>query len=174
MSEFSSPAILTDRHDVSRFDCGKPPLNDFLTIHALAKQNAMLSRTYVVASGEMVAGYYTLAHIAVTQSETPKKIGRGMPSTIPALLMARFAVDSKFQGKGLGRSMFTDALRRCWAVMADGPAPVRIFVVDAKDAEAKTFYERFDAIASPTMPMRLFLSHKDLRLIFEAQAEERL
>ncbi len=91
-----------------------------------------------------------------------------MPNSIPAILMARLAVDQSVQGRGLGRSMFCDALRRTWTVMNDGPAPVRLFVVDAKDEEAKRFYERFDMVASPHNPMRLFLLYKDLVPIFEA------
>jgi hypothetical protein len=45
MPEFSSPAPINIQHDVSAFDCGKQPLNDFLQRHALDKQNAKLSRT---------------------------------------------------------------------------------------------------------------------------------
>lgn len=175
MLDLSAPEVLTNQHQLEAFDCGKEPLNAFLKSHAFDKQYAMLSRTYVVTSdlvtgGGVVVGYYTLAHIVVLQSETPKKLGRGMPSSIPAMLMARFAVDRKFQGQGLGRSLFTDALRRTWAVMQVGAAPVRFFLVDAKDEEAKAFYERFDMIAAPTNPMRLYLSYKTLRLAFEGEA----
>lgn len=127
----------------------------------------MLSRTYVVTQDHRVVAYYTLAHVNVTQAETPKKLGRGMPSTIPAMLMARFAVHLEHQGRGLGRSLFTDAVRRTWAGMKSGPAPMRLFVVDAKDEEAKGFYERFDMIPSPENPMCLFLSYKTLEAIFE-------
>jgi ribosomal protein S18 acetylase RimI-like enzyme len=90
-----------------------------------------------------------------------------MPHSIPAILMARLAVDLTAQGHGLGRSLLTDALRRTWAVMDAGPAPVRLFVVDAKDDEAKAFYERFDMLPSPQNPMRLFLSYKTLQPLFE-------
>lgn len=86
--------------------------------------------------------------------------------------MARFAVDVTMQGQGLGRSLFTDALRRTWAVMRSGAAPVRFFVVDAKDEEAKAFYERFDMIPAPQNPLRLYLSYKTLRLEFEGETSE--
>ncbi|RYX82399.1 GNAT family N-acetyltransferase [bacterium] len=129
----------------------------------------MLSRTYVVRHEERGIGYYTLTHVSVLQTEAPKKLGRGMPSTIPAILMARFAVDIRYQGIGLGRSLFIDALQRTWVVMQIGAAPVRFFIVDAKDEEAKAFYERFDMQSSPQNPMRLYLSYKTLRLSFEAE-----
>lgn len=177
-SPFQAPETLGAEHDVSAFDCGKTPLNEFLQKHALDKQKAMLSRTYVVTTsdstsgtatgGAVVVGYYTLTHMTTLQTETPLKLGRGMPSVIPAILMARFAVDTKYQGQGLGRSLFTDALRRVWAVMQAGAAPVRFFVVDAKDEDAKAFYQRFDMIAAPHDPLRLYLSYKTLRLEFES------
>jgi len=88
-----------------------------------------------------------------------------MPNAIPAMLMARLAVDLTAQGSGLGRSLLVNAIERTWAVMENGPAPVRLFVVDAKDKQAKTFYERFNMIPSPHNPMRLFLSYKTLAAI---------
>lgn len=169
MSSFTAPEPLRKDHNTTVFDCGKNSLNEFLQLHALGRQEAMLSRTYVVTSDDRVVGYYTLAHIAIIQSEAPKKLGRGMPSSIPALLMARFAVDVDLQGQGMGRSLFVDALRRTWAVMKAGAAPVRFFVVDAKDEDAQAFYERFDMIAAPQNPMRLYLSYKTLRNEFEGE-----
>jgi GNAT superfamily N-acetyltransferase len=172
MSEFTSPTPIRADHDVAAFDCGKPPLNEFLQQHALDKQNAKLSRTYVVVRDAVVAAYYTLAYVSISQAETPKKFGRGMPHVIPAMLMARLAVDRTAQGRGLGRSLLTDALRRTWAVMESGAAPVRLFMVDAKDDEAKAFYDRYDLTPSPQHPMRLFLFYKDLKLIYADKGDE--
>ncbi|HEY3330008.1 MAG TPA: GNAT family N-acetyltransferase [Capsulimonadaceae bacterium] len=169
MSDFSAPTPITNGDDCDSFDCGSEALNRFLKHHALGKQNAKLSRTYVVARNNRVIAYYTLAHIAVTQDETPRKLGRGMPSSLPAMLLARLAVDTTAQGLGLGRSLLVDALRRTWAVMDNGAAPVRLFVVDAKDEVAKSFYERFEMTPSPHDPNRLFLSYKDLRALFDGE-----
>jgi len=171
MGNFRPPEPISPLHDLGVFDCGKEPLDTFLKLHALDKQRAMLSRTYVVCDDSKVVGYYTLAHISVTTEESPKKMARGMPRTIPAMLMARLAVDQSAHGRGLGRSMFTDGIRRTWAVMNAGPAPVRLFVVDAKDDDARAFYERFDMTASPLDPMRLFLSYKTLASIFDSPDE---
>ena len=167
MSSINAPETLRPEHNTANFDCGKAPLNEFLKRHALDKGNAMLSRTYVVTSDMEVVGYYTLAHTTVEQAEAPKKMGRGMPSSIPVMLMARFAVDNRFQGRGLGRSLLLDALRRTCAVIESGAAPVRLFVVDAKDEDAKAFYERFDMIAAPSNALRLYLSYKSVRALFE-------
>lgn len=174
MSEFTPPTPINNEHDLSFFNCGKPPLNEFLQRHAYDKQKAFLSRTYVVTRERFVVAYYTLVLVSVSQEDTPKELGRGMPSVIPAMLLARLAVDKTAQGHGLGRSLLTDALRRTWAVMEKGAAPVRLFIVDAKDEEAKAFYERFelDMLVSSQNPMRLFLSYKDLKLLFTGDLEQ--
>jgi hypothetical protein len=71
------------------------------------------------------------------------------------------------QGRGLGQSLLIDALRKTYAVVENGPAPIRLFVVDAIDKNAKKFYERFDFIASPQSPMRLFMSYKTIQAAIE-------
>jgi len=43
-------------------------------------------------------------------------------------------------------------------------AGIRGFAVHAKDDQVKTFYERFDFIASPTDPCHLFRFMKDVRV----------
>ena len=141
--------------------------------HAFNKQKAFLSRTYVVTRERFVVAYYTLVLVSISQEDTPKKLGRGMPSVIPAMLLARLAVDKTAQGHGLGRSLLIDALRRTWAVMEKGAAPVRLFLVDAIDDETKAFYERFelDVLVSSQNPMRLFLCYKDLKLVFADNVE---
>lgn len=100
MSEegFSRPVPLDRSHRLDQFDCGKPPLNEFLTKYALANQAGGAARTYVVLSNaRQVLAYYSLAPSAVA---------------VPVILMARLAVDKSAQGKGLGRTLLFDALGR--------------------------------------------------------------
>lgn len=168
MPELDGPAPLTEAHDLSAFDCGSAALNAYLRHHALNNQKAMLSRTYAASAESVVVGYYTLAIATAAHSEPPPKLVRGMPPyPIPAILMGRFGVDLTWQGKGLGLSLFTDALRRTWSLMQGGPVTARLFIVDAKDEAAKAFYTHFDMVPSPVDPMRLFLSYKALRSLFE-------
>ena len=88
--------MLTAEHVTANFSCGEPELNRFLQSSALNRQKAMLSRTYVVRAGENIAGYYTLAHVQLQASEMPPELSRGMPSSIPAILMSRLTVDERF------------------------------------------------------------------------------
>ena len=81
---------------------------------------------------------------------------------IPVLIIARFAVDRRFHGKGLGAGLLLDALRR--TKMVSEIAGVRGVVVHAKDDAVKAFYEHFGFISFPDNPRTLFRLLKDIRL----------
>ena len=161
--KLSAPEVLGEQHLTVGFSCGEPELDRFLQESALNRQKAMLSRTYVVPLASRIAGYYTLAHVQLTSNEMPSNLARGMPSSIPAILMARLAVDRDFQGRGLGESLVADALLRTWAVVQEGAAPVRFFLVDAKHEKARRFYLRFGMKPLSDDSLRLYLSYKQIQ-----------
>lgn len=157
------PIPLAEGHTPREFRCGESELDRFLDSSALNRQKAMLSRTYVALCGQEIAGYYTLAHVQLTASEMPPKLARGMPSSIPALLMARLAVDERYQRRGLDESLFADALERTWSVVEQGAAPVRFFLVDAKHEKAKAFYLRLRMKPLGDDSLRLYFPYKEIR-----------
>jgi predicted N-acetyltransferase YhbS len=77
------------------------------------------------------------------------------------MLLARLAIATSWQGKGLGSGLLKDAMLR--TLQAADIAGIRAFAVHAKDDEARSFYERFDFVASPTDPYHLFRLLKDIR-----------
>lgn len=152
-------------HNVEAFDCGKEPLNRFLQRHALANQKAGSARTYIICRKEQcVAGYYSLAVGAVEDANAPGRVGKGLARyPIPVMLLARLAIDSPEQGKGVGKALLKDALLR--TAKAADIAGIRALLVHAKDDEAQAWYEAFDFEPSPTDPYHLFLLMKDLRAV---------
>jgi hypothetical protein len=46
--QLNAPALLDKSHEIASFDCGKAPLNDFLTKYALQNQASGGARTYVL------------------------------------------------------------------------------------------------------------------------------
>ena len=70
------PALLTKHHEIIGFDCGKPPLNDFLVKYALQNQAGGGARTYVMTRGPRVIGYYSLAPASVSPEDTPARSSR--------------------------------------------------------------------------------------------------
>ncbi len=161
------PTLLTKSHDIAGFNCGKPPLNEFLIRYALQNQASGGARTYVLTRGERVVGYYSLAPGSVVPDNAPVRVVKGQGRyPVPIILMARFAVDSAEQGKGLGRALFRDALRR--SLSGSEAIGGRAFLVHAKDEAARAFYLKFGMEESPTNPLHLFLLFKDIRQSLEA------
>jgi len=159
-------AKLQRNDDVDAFDCGSEALNRFLIRFALQNQQAGASSTWVALAGdgvaEKVVGYYTLVVGQVEHSEAPERLTKGLARhPVPIMLLARLAVSTSHQGKGLGAGLLKDAMLR--TIAAADIAGIRAFAVHAKDDEARRFYERFDFVPSPTDPYHLFRLMKDIR-----------
>jgi GNAT superfamily N-acetyltransferase len=164
MSEetLNTPVLLAKTHNVLDFDCGKAALNDFLIKYALQNQASGGARTYVLTRGERVIGYYSLAPASISPDEALARVIKGQGRyPVPVILMARFGVDGSEHGKGLGKALFRDAIRRSLAG-ADAIGG-RAFLVHAKDEDARAFYLKFGMEESPTNPLHLFLLFKDIR-----------
>src|SRR5262245_41682990 len=160
----NSPVLLTKDHDRNSFDCGMPALNDYLKKYALQNQKKYAARTYVATRGNrIVVGYYSLAYGSVSLEEAPQGVKSGLPRhPIPVILLARLAVDSTEQGRGLGPALLKDALLR--TLQAAEIAGLRAMLVHAKNDSAKRFYEKYGFEPSPIDAYRLFLRLSDLFL----------
>ena len=110
MPPWSGVERLNADHVLTSFDCGKPPLNDWLLRFALTNQQSDAAHTYVIQRGGQVAGYYTLA----AGSVRPKtSLRRGSPKgladhQVGVILLASLAVDPN--AFGLGKALLADAL----------------------------------------------------------------
>jgi predicted N-acetyltransferase YhbS len=153
---------LTPQHRIEDFTCGRESLDRYLVRHALAAQQSSAAQTRVACEGDRVVGYYTLVFGQVAPDHAPARVAKGQPRhPIPLMLLARLAVATEKQGQGLGAGLLKDALARTLA--AAEIAGLRAFAVHAKDDQARSFYERFDFVASPSDPMHLFVLLKDVR-----------
>jgi GNAT superfamily N-acetyltransferase len=145
---------LGGHHDLARFDSGNDTLDGWLRRAARHAKAANTGRTFVWAEpgSPGVVGYFTLAAHLVRRADVPKSVGHGSPDAIPAILLARMALDRSLQGRGLGGQLLLDALER--AVDASARAAARLVVVDAIDDQAAAFYQRYGFRACPA-PRRL-------------------
>jgi len=151
-------------HPVEGFDCGREELNRYLLRYAWQNQQAGAAQTYVGIVDEVMVGYYTLAVGEVTLEDAPERLKKGLAKhPVPILLLARLAIDRRWQGQGVGKALLRDAMQR--TLQAADIAGIRAFAVHAKDEEARRFYEHFDFMASPTDSMHLFVLLKDVRRI---------
>lgn len=153
------PRPIQSSDQLEGFDCGKLPLNDYLT-HKALKNEGKASRTYVVigTTGETagaVAAYYSLSTGAVSFDEAPGWARRNMPNPIPVFVLGRLAVDLRHQGFGLGKAMLKQAFAR--SAEAANLAGARALVVHAIDDEAVGFYTPYGFRRFPTDSRTLFL-----------------
>jgi len=166
MSEKPRIAKLAQHHDAAGFDCGTAALNNFIRLYAWPGQRANISQTYVAAVEEAIVGYHTLVVGQVSYEDAPERLAKGLPRhPIPVLLLARLAIDRRWQGKGLGAALVADAIRRTLQV-AD-IAGVRALLVHAKDHTAKSFYAHLGFEPFPGEPLVLYRLLKDIRAMVE-------
>lgn len=155
-------------HDVENFDCGREELNRYLSRYAWQNQQAGASQTYIGLVGSVIVGYHTLAVGQVTHEQAPERLTKGLAKhPVPIVLLARMAVDRRWQGQGIGKALLRDAMQR--TLQAADIAGIRAFAVHAKNEEARLFYQHFDFIPSPTDPMHLFVLLKDVRRLISGQ-----
>jgi len=158
----SAVESLTDHHLCDAFDCRKhSSLNEWLKRFALESQKARSARTFVVHRNNLVVGYYSLCAASVSREEATVRAAKHQPARpIPAILLARLAIDNNEQGKGLGKALLKDALLR--ALGAANEIGARAVLVHAIDEDAKKFYKQFDFEECPVNDLHLMLLMKDL------------
>jgi predicted N-acetyltransferase YhbS len=107
---------LRQEHRLTDFDSGQPALDGWLRRSAAHAQAMRTAQTFVWHSGDhVVVGYFSLAAHLVSRADVPKRVGRGSPSSIPALLLARLALHRALQGQRFGGELLWDALSRAVA-----------------------------------------------------------
>ena len=141
---------LNKLHERREFDCGIPSLNQYLLRSARQNQDKDMGRiTVLVEAGQTrVWGYYTLSAATIDFEEYPQSAG--LPHyPVPAVLLARLAVDTRRHGEGLGRDLLLHALNAARR-SAESVAAAAV-IVEAIDESAEAFYRKygFDSLNKP-------------------------
>ncbi len=153
---------LSKHHCRASFDCGQESLGTYLKQYGRQNDERGLSRTFVAveAAGEAtILGYYTLSNGSVFFENLPAERLPRYP--IPTVLLARLAVDKSHQGRGLGRILLLDALRRAARVSQE--AGVFAVEVVALNEEARGFYLKYGFQSLADDRMHLCLTLKTIR-----------
>ena len=149
---------------VESFDCGHVALNEFLQRFALVNQRSNSSQTYASCNAGQVAGFYSLAVGSVEPSHSAPRVIKGIPRhSVPVMILARLAIDQRYQRQGLGKALLKNALLR--TVQAADIAGIRALLVHAKDEEARNWYRQWEFEESPTDAYHLFLLVKDIKAL---------
>ncbi len=156
------PEPLDARHQIDRFDCGKPALDAWLARHARQAQTSGSAKTFVVTQENQVVGYYSLTVGQVDTLDAPERVRQGMGQyPIPVVILARLAVQLRCQGQGIGSAMLRDAIRRTLTIAEQ--AGIRALLTHPIDDPAARFYERFGFMRSPLREQQWLLLLKDAR-----------
>src|SRR6202453_297621 len=157
------PEPLAEIHELNDFFSGIASLDDWLKRRARPNQISGASRTYVVADGRKVVGYYALASGAIATADSVGRFRRNMPDPIPVVVLGRLAGDRSQQGRGLGRALFRDCAPR----VAPGADTIgtRGIIVHAISDQAKAFYQALGFDPPPIEPMTLMVTLADIRSI---------
>ena len=161
--------LLDKKHNRNDFDCGKELLNNYLKNQAGQDIKRKLSACFVLIEEETnnIQGYYTLSNNSIPLSSFPEQIKKKLPESyvsVPTTLLGRLVIDKNCQGKGFGRILLIDALKRSYPISKEiGSIAV---VVDPIDREAELFYEKYDFIKLPDSE-KMLIATKTLKELFD-------
>lgn len=161
--------LLNKKHNRKDFDCGNELLNSYLKDQASQDVKRKLSACFILIDNESksIQGYYTLSYNSIPLSCFSEQVQNKLPksyTSIPTTLLGRLAIDKKFQGKGIGKILLIDALKRSYEISKTiGSFGI---VVDPIDNDAKSFYQRYDFIELPDSK-KMFIATRTLKDLFE-------
>lgn len=152
-------------HDTNSFDCGDEDLNKYLQQTAKQHQSKGISRVIVAtdaANPSVVLGFYSLTISEIREQEKPPNLSRGLPRTVPVIRLGRLAVDAKHQKHRLrlGETLLFHAMDAAKELAAIGGGVA--LVVDAKNDDAASYYQKYDFTAFDDNPLKLFIRIQSL------------
>ena len=153
---------LNRHHNRATFFCGNESLDRYLKHQANQDIKRRVSRVFVVRGRRdktRVLGYYTLSSLSIDLSVLPENLAKKLPKhPMPAAIIGRLAVDASSQGKGIGKMLLSNAIKRTLAISDD--IAIYAIVVDAINEEAESFYMRYGFVHLASEGKRLFLPLK--------------
>jgi predicted GNAT family N-acyltransferase len=136
------------QQDRAAFSCGVEDLDDYLKHKISQDQKRGAATPYILVekpSGDIV-GYYTISNTSFILNDIPENIRKKLAkyNKCSAILIGRLARSIKVKGKGVGEHLLMDALREAHEI--GKKSAWGVVCVDAKDENAKKFYEQYDFI----------------------------
>lgn len=146
-------------HDRSGFSCGIAALDDYLHQRAGQHQRDGIATTHVLtddAQPARILGFCALSAAQLHLSELQQADLKRLPAyPVPAMRMGRLAVSASEQGKGYGQLLLGHVVNLALSVRQT--MGVRVLIVDAKDAQAAAFYERYGFRPTTSTALSLYL-----------------
>jgi GNAT superfamily N-acetyltransferase len=149
------------RFDRHAFCCGKSDLDDWIRTKAGQQERINNTRTFLAVDGSRVVGYYATTTYRLGLDDLAEMYGIGKRTyPIPAVLLARLAVDAGYQGSGIGSKLLIHALSQI--AKASQHVGFEVVVVHAIDRDAVAFYAQRGFTRFEDRDLHLFMPVKDL------------
>lgn len=160
---------LDSRHVREDFSCGKDLLDNYFWKQANQDIKRKLSTCFVLVDVKTnkISGFYTLSSNSISNDLIPDSFKKKLPKSylsIPTILLGRLAIDKEFQGKGIGKILLIDSLKRCFNT-SDSIGAFAV-IVDPLDKEAEQFYYKYGFIKIPDSG-KMFLPMKTIKELFK-------
>jgi GNAT superfamily N-acetyltransferase len=114
-----------------------------------------------VLDGRLVVAFYASSTAVLMRSHATKRAARNQPNPLPAVLLGRLAVETKYQGRGFAAALLKHFVLKSLEVAEI--TGVRLLLVHAKNDTARHFYPRHGFEPSPVDDLTLMLLVKDVR-----------
>jgi GNAT superfamily N-acetyltransferase len=103
-----------------------------------------------------ILGYYCLSAAQVDAEELRESDRKKLPHyPVPCFRLGRLATRKDLHGQGIGKLLLACAVDRCLKARNDVAAYA--LIVDAKDENARQFYEHYGFTAFAGKPMKLYI-----------------
>jgi GNAT superfamily N-acetyltransferase len=158
---------ISKRHERRTFDCGELELDRYLQEFALQNDKKGYGATYVAVDpkASIVKGYYTLSTGNIQHDVLPADTAHKLPRyPVPSILLARLAVDTHIQGRGLGKTLLIHSMKQ--ALKAGRHVGWHVMTVNALNKNAVHFYKYFGFRALLDDERHLFMPIKRIENVF--------
>lgn len=158
--------LLAKSHDRDGFDCGSEPLNLFLKQTARQHAERGISRTFVLvnettAAPKPILGFFSLNICQIKSESLSAQEAKRLPRDVAGVRLGRLAVAKAHQRQGIGKTLLVAAMEKFIEIF-NSAGGIGLFV-DAKDQDAKRYYEQFGFVSLASNELELFLPVKTLQ-----------
>ena len=150
-------------HDRAAFHCGEEALGRYFQTQVTQDTRRRAARCFVAVETDTgrITGFYTLSAAGLSLEDLPPDALKHLPRypMCPAVRIGRLAVDHRFRKRGIGEALLGDAAAR----FAESDVAAPLLLVDAKNEQVATFYQRYGFRPMPGAPRTLFLTYATAR-----------
>jgi GNAT superfamily N-acetyltransferase len=155
--------------DRSGFHCGEDELDEWLRTQAGQQEKRGNTRTFLAVDmdDDSLVGYYSTTTYRLELDDAAQAFGVGKRRyPVPAVLLARLAIDRSRQGEGFGHQLLLNALYQI--AVASRFIGFEVVVTHAISRDAAVFYRRAGFEPFLDHDLHLFLPVSRLRTTVDA------